>query len=121
METTPRESHQKRAIIQAMLPIFPCEARLINANLAVQERSGIVYYFNGSMPIFSHNIGDLDSFRLITCQLIANNNCKQKEISECFEVSPISVKRWLKRYKSGNLSDFVSKKKVAKITDLPKK
>jgi uncharacterized protein YjcR len=76
-------------------------------------KEATVYYFNGSMPIFKHTQSDHDSFRYITSQLIINGVCKQKEIVNCFGVSDISVKRWVKRHKeSKELSDFVSKKKA---------
>jgi hypothetical protein len=88
---------------------------MINSLIAVQKKEQTVYYFNGSMPIFKHIESDIDSFRYITSQLIINGVCKQKEIVNCFGVSDISVKRWVKRYKgSKELGDFVSKKKVQK-------
>lgn len=36
---------------QTLLPIFPAEATLINTYVGFQKREGIVYYFNGMMPI----------------------------------------------------------------------
>ena len=63
-------------MIQAFLPIFPAETTLINNFLAFQKLDGHVYYFNASMPIFSHAEDDLDSFRMITSQLYINGNCK---------------------------------------------
>lgn len=105
-----------RVGIQTLLPLFPSEATLINNLLAVQEREGQVYYFNGAMPIFMHSKSDIDAFRYISSQLIFNGNCKQTDIVKTFQVSPISVKRWVKRYKQSNvLSDFVSKKKRESI------
>lgn len=85
---------------------------MVNNLIGVQERNGTVYYFNGSMPIFMHSENDIDSFRYISSQLIVNGVCKQKDIVNCFGVSLVSVKRWVKRYReSKELSDFVSKKK----------
>ena len=105
----------KGIALQALLPLFPAEATMVNNLIGVQQRDGTVYYFNGSMPIFMHNENDIDSFRFITSQLITNGVCKQKEIVNCFGVSAISVKRWVKRYKeSKELGDFVSKKKAQK-------
>jgi hypothetical protein len=96
----------KKIALQLLLPLFPVEATLINNLVGVQMKEGTVYYFNGSMPIFMHNQSDIDGFRYITSQLIVN----------CFGVSDISVKRWVKRYKeSKELSAFVSKKKAKKL------
>ena len=106
----------KKIPLQLLLPLFPVEATLINNLVAVQMRESTVYYFNGSMPIFMHNKCDIDGFRYITSQLIVNGCCRQKEIVNCFAVSDISVKRWVKRYReSKELSAFVSKKKAQKL------
>lgn len=98
-------------MLQTQLPLFSDEATLINSILGVQKKEDTVYYFNGQMPIFSHHKDDYESFRLITSQLVVNGNCKQMDIVRCFGVSPISVKRWVKKYREGKyLSDFVKKK-----------
>ena len=115
MDENTQKPPAKKIALQALLPLFPAEATMVNHLIGVQERDGTVYYFNGSMPIFHHGQNDLDSFRFITSQLITNGVCKQKEIVSCFGVSAISVKRWIKRYKeSKELGDFVSKKKASK-------
>ena len=115
MEEKAQTPPSRKIALQLLLPLFPIEATLINNLVGVQKRDETVYYFNGSMPIFKHIESDIDSFRYITSQLIINGVCKQKEIVNCFGVSDISVKRWVKRYKgSKELGDFVSKKKVKK-------
>lgn len=109
----PTDMPGDKAGVQALLPLFPAEATLINSLVGVQEREGVVYYFNGSMPIFRHDKGDFDSFRFITSQLVVNKVCRQPEIVKCFGVSLVSVKRWVKRYREAHeLGEFVSKKKV---------
>jgi hypothetical protein len=113
--STTNEAKKSPTGLQMLLPLFPAESTLINSRLAVQKHEGTVYYFNGSMPIFLHGENDIDSFRFISSQMVINGNCKQVDIVNCFGVSPISVKRWVKRYKqSKELSDFVSKKKLVK-------
>lgn len=103
----------KKGGLQLLLPFFPDEITMITHYLGVKEEDGIVYYFNGSMPIFQHDESDLDGFRYITSQFVVNGNCKQVDITKCFGVSAISVKRWVKRYRESNgLGDFVSKKKA---------
>jgi hypothetical protein len=112
----------KKDGLQLLLPLFPAEATLINNLVGVQMRGGMVYYFNGSMPVFMHRESDMDGFRYITSQMIVNGSCKPKEIVSCFGVSNISVKRWVKRYKeSKELSAFVSKKKSPAIISSPAK
>ncbi len=109
-------------MIQTLLPYFPEDATLINQYLGVQKKEYTVYYFNGMMPIFSHDKDDNDSFRLITSQLVVNGNCKQMDIVRCFGVSKISVKRWVKKYREEkHLRDFVSKKKAERTANSPKR
>lgn len=122
MEENPQNTPNPPKGVQILLPLFPVEATLINRLVAVQKKEQTVYYFNGSMPIFMHNESDIDSFRYITSQLIANGVCKQKDIVNCFGVSLVSVKRWVKRYReSKELGDFISKKKGPQTLSSPKK
>ena len=91
---------------QARLPFFPEEIELINNYIGVQKKNGIVFYFNGMMPVFQHPEEDLSSFRLFTSQLVVNGNVKQVEIVRAFDVSAISVKRWVKKYKEKGAASF---------------
>lgn len=91
---------------QTQLPFFPDDIELINHYIGVQKKEGIVYYFNGSMPIFQHPEGDYSSFRLFTSQLVVNGNVKQMEIVRAFNVSAISVKRWVKKYREHGAEAF---------------
>jgi hypothetical protein len=112
MEENAQNAPGRKNGLQILLPLFPVEATLINHLVAVQKKEETVYYFNGSMPIFMHHQSDIDSFRFITSQLIAGGTCKQKDIVNCFGVSLVSVKRWVRRYReSKELGDFISKKK----------
>ena len=101
-------------MIQEMLPIFPADTTRINDHLAFCERNGTVYYFNGTMPIFSHPENDLASFRMFTSQLYVNGNCRQVEIVKAFGVSRISVKRSVKKYREQGPSSFFKKSVVRK-------
>lgn len=96
-------------MIQALLPIFPDETTRINDCLAFQKNDGHVYYFNATMPIFSHAEDDLNSFRMITSQFYINGNCKQVDIVKAFGVSANSVKRYVKKYRKGGIGGFFKK------------
>lgn len=76
-----------------LLPIFPTGMNYINDHIGFQEQEGIVYYFHGMLPVFSHAKEDLASFRFITSQLVAGGNVKLIEISRAFGISYINVKR----------------------------
>lgn len=91
---------------QTQLPFFPEDIELINNYVGVQKKSGIVYYFHGCMPIFQHPENDYSSFRLFTSQLVVNGNATQMEIVRAFNVSVISVKRWVKKYRKKGSEGF---------------
>lgn len=91
---------------QARLPFFPDDIELINTYIGVQKKKGIVYYFNGMMPVFQHPEEDLSSFRLFTSQLVVNGNVKQVDIVRAFDVSTVSVKRWVKKYREKGAGAF---------------
>ncbi len=97
-------------MIQALLPIFPKQSTRINDILAFQKKDEHVYYFNATMPIFSHHEDDLACFRMITSQLYINGNCKQIDIVKAFGVTPNSVKRYVKKYREEGMEGFFSKK-----------
>ena len=91
---------------QTRLPFFPDDIELINIHIGVQKKNGIVYYFNGMMPIFQHPEADYASFRLFTSQLVVNGNVRQVDIVHTFGVSSISVKRWVKKYREEGAEAF---------------
>ncbi|MDP3913283.1 MAG: helix-turn-helix domain-containing protein [Bacteroidota bacterium] len=107
---------------QARLPFFPEEITLINQHIGFQKKNGIVWYFNGMMPVFQHQENDYLSFHLFTSQLVVNGNCKQSEIVKAFNISAISVKRWVKKFREqGSESFFIKKHSKKKIVLTPEK
>jgi transposase-like protein len=91
---------------QAQLPIFPNGVTHINADLAFEKSEGRVTYFNGTMPVFSHDEKDLKTFRMITSQFYVNGNATQAEIYRAFGIPPITVKRAVKKYREESLAGF---------------
>ena len=96
---------------QLVLPVFPNGTTSINISLAFEKKDGIVYYFHGCLPIFSHPETDISSFRMFTSQLIVNGNCQQVDIIRAFGVPPISVKRAVKLYRDKGVAGFYQKAK----------
>ena len=86
---------------QGMLPFFPGGVNQISDALAFKREDGRVVYFNYQMPIFIHDECDQATFRMITSQFCVNGNSKQADIIRAFGVTPISVKRGVKKYRSG--------------------
>lgn len=104
---------------QMQLPIFPSHCTPITNELAFLERDGQVWYFNGSLPVLSHQVDDIASFRLHTSQFIANGLASQGQIAKAFGIPLISVKRACRTLKEkGAHGFFVSpaRKKGHKLT-----
>ena len=92
---------------QLQLPIFPEGMTMLNANLGAITQDGTVTYIYGSLPIFSHAVDDLKTFRMITSQLYVNGSVKQADICRAFGVSRISVKRSVKLYREKGAAGFL--------------
>lgn len=91
---------------QIQLPIFPSQSTAITNEIAFEQRDGTVWYFNGHLPVFSHPVNDIASFRFFTSQLIINGNASQSEISRAFGVPLVSVKRACKKLREQGASGF---------------
>ena len=55
---------------QIQLPIFPTDCVNITPELAFKKENGTITYFNGSMPVFSHDEHDLQAFRMTSLRKI---------------------------------------------------
>jgi hypothetical protein len=78
---------------QIQLPIFPTSRTFLTQELAFEQREEGVYYFNGHLPVFSHPVEDIASFRFFTSRLISNGNATQGGIARAFGVPLVGVKR----------------------------
>ena len=93
---------------QVQLPLFPSGTTLITPELAFERRDNQVVYFNGHLPVFTHGVEDLSSFRMFTSQLIVNGTASQGQIVKAFGVPRVTVKRGVKRYRQGGAKLFFS-------------
>ena len=91
---------------EPFLPLFPADVTEINRHVCFAKREGRIYYFNGPMPVFSHEEKDLASFRMFTSQLVHDGNCSQAEIARAFGVSAISLKRYVKKFREEGIKGF---------------
>ena len=107
-------------MVQRQLPMFPEGSILVTRDLAVEKRDGRITYFYGTLPVFTHDENDDDSFQMITAQFYSNGYVKQMDIVRAFGVTPISVKRAVKRYQEQGVQGFYAPKKTrgaAVLTD----
>ena len=103
---------------QLQLPIFPEGTNHITDCLAFACDGGKVYYFNGHLPVFSHDQDDMPTFRLFTTQLIVNSSAKQGDIARAFGIPVVTVKRYVKRYREQGPKGFYTTQKKRSATKL---
>ena len=98
-------------MLQRQLPMYPEGSIAVTHDLAVEKREGRVTYFYGTLPVFTHDENDDASFQMITAQFYTNGHVKQMDIVRAFGVTPISVKRAVKRFKEEGVQGFYAEKK----------
>jgi len=92
-----------------VLPIFSPGVKEITSLLGYENRDGFIYYFLGQVPLFSHDVDDIQSFRYITSQLHISGHVTQREIINAFGVPPITVKRSVKKLRDEGIAGFGKK------------
>jgi transposase len=95
---------------QRQLPIYPPNLTHITQDVGFEKVEGRIYYFHASLPLYSHDEDDIESFRYITSQLIVSGHVKQIQISRTFGVPYISVKRGVSCLRTEGLKGFISKR-----------
>ena len=91
---------------QLQLPCFPEGITLINQNIGFIRKDKAITYLYGSLPVLTHDIDDIPSFRMFTSQLYINGSATQAEICQAFGVSKISVLRSVKLYRDKGVAGF---------------
>ncbi|MBI3300662.1 MAG: hypothetical protein HYZ72_01070 [Deltaproteobacteria bacterium] len=97
---------------QLFLPVFPGGVTEISPRLAVSKENGTVTYFHGLLPVFSHDEGDVRTFQMITAQFCCGGSAREVDIIRTFGVSPMSVKRAVKKYRELGPAGFYAPRKT---------
>ena len=97
---------------QLQLPMFPAGVTEITPQLAFKKEDGRVVYFNGHMPIAIHDEKDLPSFRMVTSQFYVMGLVTQSDLTRVFGVTPISVKRAVKKFREHGPGGFYAERRV---------
>ena len=97
---------QHAGMPQVQLPVFPAGTTAITPELGFERQEQRVVYFNGHLPVFTHEVNDLGSFRFFTSQLIANGTASQSQIAEAFGVPLITVKRYCRLFREQGAAVF---------------
>ena len=88
------------------LPIFAEGTHLITRDLGYRREGNEIVYLHGAMPVFLHQVDDLQSFKMIVSQFHINGNAKQAELVKAFGLKSVTVKRWVKKYREGGPRAF---------------
>lgn len=107
--------------MQTQLPFFSDSVRLINSTLGFREQDGFVYYLHNGNPIYCHAKADLNSYRFIMGNLVANNLCNISELSESLGVNRKNIERYVAAFRDKGAGHFFARKETRgrcyKITD----
>ena len=88
------------------LPIFSEGVTPITNDVGYEKKGDTVVYYCGTMPVFSHGVEDLDSFRMIVSQLYVNGAVCQATLTRAFQIKPLALKRWVKGYRAEGARAF---------------
>lgn len=105
---------------QVQLPMFPAGSVEINSALACRCEGTQVVYYNGHLPVFTHDKSDLGSFRLFTSQLIIQGSATQGQVAKAFGVPLVAIKRATKLYRERGAAGFFvpkSRREGSKLND----
>ncbi|MCF6311233.1 MAG: helix-turn-helix domain containing protein [Verrucomicrobiales bacterium] len=91
---------------QLQLPIFRDGVTQITSELGYAKEDGLLVFYNGSLPIFSHEESDLGSFKMILSQLYINGSASQTELADAFGIQKQALKRWVKKYRIEGIQAF---------------
>ena len=85
---------------QMQLPIFSDGVTPMTNDVGYERKENTVVYYCGPMPVFSHSVEDLDSFRMMVSQIYVNGTVCQANLTRAFQIKPLVLQRWVKRYQS---------------------
>ena len=93
---------------QQILPLYIEGENQINEKIHYEydKETETIYYYLYCHPLYSHCVNEKISFQLVTAQLIVYGHCRNFEIVNAFGVPSISVKRAVKKYRTGGISAF---------------
>ena len=97
---------------QQILPLYIEGEYQINERIHYEydKASETIHYYLYCHPLYSHGANEKISFQLVTAQLIVYGHCRNVDIVKAFGVTAISVKRAVKKYRTGGISAFVQKR-----------
>lgn len=89
-----------------ILPKFPDAPTPVTYELEFGRQGDSAYYFFRGMPVFSHALNDVASFRMITAQFCVNRHASEEEIARAFGVSIEDIKVAVELYRAQGVDGF---------------
>lgn len=88
------------------LPIFPASTKMLSDTWGVFEKDDFVYYLHSGLPVYTHQKGDLNTYRYITGNLVVTCGIKASRLSKVFGVGVRNFERYAKQYREGGADSF---------------
>jgi hypothetical protein len=96
---------------QLQLPIFKEGVNPITEDLGYLHENGQVIYLYGMLPIFTHDVTDMGSFKMIVSQFYINGSAKQAQIVKAFGINSLALKRWVKKHRENGPKSFFTERR----------
>jgi len=93
--------------MQIALPFFPENTKLINATVGFRKLAETVYYLQYGKPIFCHEKNDHNGYRFCLANLIVNQACSIKELSDALGVPRKNIERYAKALREHGMGYFL--------------
>ena len=98
--------------MQLQLPFFPEGTKYINSNVGFCKQANYVYYLHNGSPIYCHSEDDHNGYRFCLGNLVVNNLCSIRELSEALGEHRKNMERYAKAYREKGASWFFSRKET---------
>lgn len=95
---------------QSVLPFFPSDTTMINANLGFKKVEDTIYYLHQGKPINCHQKDDKKAFELVVATLITNGACKASEMSKAMGIGYKNVYRYCRKLRKEGAEAFFAKR-----------
>lgn len=91
---------------QVQMPFFAEGVTNINNMLGYSRQNGRISYFTGNVQMYTHEVDDSASFRMIIAQICDNGIAKQADIARSLGIPFLTVKRAVKLYRQEGARGF---------------
>lgn len=91
---------------QVQMPFLAEGVTNVNNALGYSRQNGRISCFTGNVQMYSHEVDDSASFRMIIAQICVNGVAKQADIARSFGIPFLTVKRAVKLYRQDGARGF---------------